>query len=150
MGHDRKAIAAVVEMEYGGIAEFLVAHGFGPDGKSPLDELAARRGGSPVRGAVAGPAPERVRAVARETWSKLTDWVGRRRFPMKREVLEFSVDGATPAEVRSALAEIAGWCADEGRPPLASLVVEHGLAAETAEQRSALQVDWSAIPNPFA
>jgi hypothetical protein len=40
-GHDRKAESAVIKMEYGGVAEFLVAHGYGSDGKNPAKELAA-------------------------------------------------------------------------------------------------------------
>lgn len=33
-GHDRTAEAAVVKAEYGSVAEFLVAHGYGPGGKA--------------------------------------------------------------------------------------------------------------------
>lgn len=32
-GHDRRAEAKVVKAEFGGIAEFLDAYGYGPDGK---------------------------------------------------------------------------------------------------------------------
>ena len=38
-GHDRKAETAVIKMEYGGVAEFIVAHGYGPGGKNPTEEL---------------------------------------------------------------------------------------------------------------
>lgn len=40
-GHDRIAESAVVKMEYGGVAQFIVAHGYGPDGKNPTKELVA-------------------------------------------------------------------------------------------------------------
>ena len=36
--HDRKAESAVIELEYGGIAQFLAAHGYGPSGKNPIRE----------------------------------------------------------------------------------------------------------------
>ena len=37
-GHDRAAEAAVIINEYGGIPEFLMAHGYGPDGdKNPRE-----------------------------------------------------------------------------------------------------------------
>lgn len=32
-GHDRAAEAAVIKSEYGSIAAFVAAHGYGPDGK---------------------------------------------------------------------------------------------------------------------
>lgn len=32
-GHDRKAETRVIKQEYGGIPDFLEAHGYGPDGK---------------------------------------------------------------------------------------------------------------------
>ncbi len=37
--HDRRAEAAVLRLEYGDIPHFLVAHGYGPDGKNPMEEL---------------------------------------------------------------------------------------------------------------
>lgn len=36
-GHDRKAESSVIEMEYGGVVEFLVEHGYGPDGKNVFE-----------------------------------------------------------------------------------------------------------------
>ena len=49
-GHDKVAESAVINVEYGGVAQFLVAHEFGPDGKNPRKELEAwRRGGGSVR-----------------------------------------------------------------------------------------------------
>ena len=43
-GHDRKAETAVIQVEYGGVAEFLVAHGYGlPGGKNAMEELAKLR-----------------------------------------------------------------------------------------------------------
>lgn len=33
-GHDRIAEAGVVVAEYGGVADLLLAHGYGPDGKN--------------------------------------------------------------------------------------------------------------------
>ena len=38
-GHDRKAETAVIKLEYGGVAEFLVAMGYGPGGKNATEEL---------------------------------------------------------------------------------------------------------------
>ena len=38
-GHDRKAETAVIKVEYGGVAEFLVAMGYGPGGKNATEEL---------------------------------------------------------------------------------------------------------------
>ena len=38
-GHDKVAEAAVILTQYGGVPEFLVAHGFGPDGRNPRQEL---------------------------------------------------------------------------------------------------------------
>ena len=37
-GHDRRAEAAVIKVEYGGIVEFLKQHGYGPGGKNPKYE----------------------------------------------------------------------------------------------------------------
>ncbi|MGE0597931.1 MAG: hypothetical protein AB7J35_12310 [Dehalococcoidia bacterium] len=42
-GHDRAAEAAVVTLLYGGIPQFLKAHGFGPDARSAIKELSALR-----------------------------------------------------------------------------------------------------------
>jgi hypothetical protein len=38
-GHDRAAESAVIKVEYGGVVEFLSEHGYGPDGKNPMEEL---------------------------------------------------------------------------------------------------------------
>lgn len=38
-GHDKVAESAVILIKYGGVPEFLVHHGFGPDGKSARKEL---------------------------------------------------------------------------------------------------------------
>lgn len=46
-GHDRAAMNAVVQLEYGGIAQFLEAHGFGPEGRSAIRELAELRRNEP-------------------------------------------------------------------------------------------------------
>jgi len=46
-GHDRAAEAAVVALVYGGIPKFLAAHGFGPDARSAIRELAERRRNDP-------------------------------------------------------------------------------------------------------
>ena len=35
-GHDKRAEADVIEIEYGGIPEFLEALGYGPGGKNPM------------------------------------------------------------------------------------------------------------------
>lgn len=33
-GHDKRAEGAVIRMRHGGVAEFVVAHGYGPGGKN--------------------------------------------------------------------------------------------------------------------
>jgi hypothetical protein len=38
-GHDRAAESAVIKVVYGGVIEFLTAHGYGPNGKNPMEEL---------------------------------------------------------------------------------------------------------------
>lgn len=38
-GHDKKAESAVILIEYGGVPEFLVQHGYGPNGKNPSESL---------------------------------------------------------------------------------------------------------------
>jgi len=40
-GHDRAAESAVIKVEYGGVVEFLVAHGYVPGGKNPMEALKA-------------------------------------------------------------------------------------------------------------
>ena len=42
-GHERAAEAAAVRLVYGSIPEFLAKHGFGPDERSAIKELAALR-----------------------------------------------------------------------------------------------------------
>jgi hypothetical protein len=42
-GHDKIAESAVINTKYGGVAEFLAEHGFGPGGKNPRHELEAWR-----------------------------------------------------------------------------------------------------------
>lgn len=42
-GHDRRAETAVVKVEYGGVAEFLDAMGYGPGAKNPMKELSEWR-----------------------------------------------------------------------------------------------------------
>ena len=47
-GHERAAEGAVVRLVYGGVPQFLMAHGFGPGGRSAIKELAAlQRGEQP-------------------------------------------------------------------------------------------------------
>ena len=48
-GHDKVAESAVINIEYGGVAEFLAEHGYGPGGKNPRNELELWRasGGRP-------------------------------------------------------------------------------------------------------
>jgi hypothetical protein len=36
-GHDRIAESRVIRAEYGSVADFLAAHGYGPGGKSPRE-----------------------------------------------------------------------------------------------------------------
>ena len=38
-GHDRAAESFVIKVEYGSVADFLVQHGYGPDGKNPKLEF---------------------------------------------------------------------------------------------------------------
>ena len=38
-GHDRVAESAVIKVQYGGVPNFLVEHGYGPGGKNPKREL---------------------------------------------------------------------------------------------------------------
>lgn len=38
-GHDRAAESAVIKVVYGDVVKFLVAHGFTPEGKNPMEEL---------------------------------------------------------------------------------------------------------------
>ena len=38
-GHDKTAASAVISVEYGEVPEFLVSHGYGPEGKSPKREV---------------------------------------------------------------------------------------------------------------
>jgi hypothetical protein len=42
-GHDKAAESAVIELLYGGVAEFIVEQGFGPGKRNPREELAASR-----------------------------------------------------------------------------------------------------------
>ncbi len=37
--HEQSAAMAVISIEYGSVPSFLVEHGFGPEGRSPVDEL---------------------------------------------------------------------------------------------------------------
>lgn len=48
-GHDKVAESAVILLEDGGVPEFLVRHGFGPDGRNAQSELHGWRsaGGRP-------------------------------------------------------------------------------------------------------
>jgi hypothetical protein len=38
-GHDKRAESAVLKVVYGNVPNFLVEHGYGPDGKSASEEL---------------------------------------------------------------------------------------------------------------
>ena len=38
-GHDKVAESAVVNVEYGGVAQFLDRHGYAPGGKNPRETL---------------------------------------------------------------------------------------------------------------
>ena len=42
-GHERAAEGAVVQLVYGGVPQFLAAHGFGPEARSAIKELAELR-----------------------------------------------------------------------------------------------------------
>jgi hypothetical protein len=47
-GHDRRAEAAIVKVEYGSVPQFLDEHGYGPGGKNAAEALAKyqREGGA--------------------------------------------------------------------------------------------------------
>lgn len=47
-GHDKVAESAVINLEYGSVAEFMVKYGFGPGGRNAREELDAfrRKGGT--------------------------------------------------------------------------------------------------------
>jgi hypothetical protein len=50
VGHDKIAEAAVINTEFGGVAEFMDHYGFGPGGKNPREELRRwREAGGKVR-----------------------------------------------------------------------------------------------------
>ena len=38
-GHDKAAESAVISVEYGGVPEFLIGHGYGPGGKNARDQV---------------------------------------------------------------------------------------------------------------
>ena len=38
-GHDKVAESAVINLKYGSVAEFMVAHDFGPSGRNPRSEM---------------------------------------------------------------------------------------------------------------
>ena len=44
-GHDKFAEAAVINLEYGSVAELLIRHGFGPGGRNARAELTEWRAG---------------------------------------------------------------------------------------------------------
>ncbi|MDQ6840550.1 MAG: hypothetical protein M3137_20000 [Actinomycetota bacterium] len=37
--HETLATMAVIDIEYGGTPSFLLEHGFGPEGRNPIEEL---------------------------------------------------------------------------------------------------------------
>jgi hypothetical protein len=41
-GHDRRAEAALIRLEYGDVAGFLEEHGYGPGGKNLMQEFKKR------------------------------------------------------------------------------------------------------------
>jgi hypothetical protein len=45
-GHDKRAESAVILVEFGGVAEFLYAMGYGPSGKNPGNALTSWRNDS--------------------------------------------------------------------------------------------------------
>jgi len=49
-GHDKFAEAAVINLEYGSVAELLIEHGFGPGGRNARSEMEDwRQGGGTTR-----------------------------------------------------------------------------------------------------
>ena len=49
-GHDKTAESAVISVEYGGVPEFLLEHGYGPEGRNPKREVEKwRAAGNRVR-----------------------------------------------------------------------------------------------------
>jgi len=48
-GHDKAAEGAVITLEYGSVAAFIVKHGYGPNGRNPIQELARWQAGAEVQ-----------------------------------------------------------------------------------------------------
>lgn len=48
-GHERAAEGAVVTLVYGSVPKFLAEHGFGPDARSAIKELAEKRRNDALR-----------------------------------------------------------------------------------------------------
>jgi hypothetical protein len=42
-GHDKTATSAVIQLEYGSVVDFVVAHGYGPGGKNARQQLAVKK-----------------------------------------------------------------------------------------------------------
>jgi hypothetical protein len=42
-GHDKTATSAVIQLEYGSVVDFVVAHGYGPRGKNARAQLAVKK-----------------------------------------------------------------------------------------------------------
>jgi hypothetical protein len=42
-GHDKTAESAVIQVEYGSVAAFIVQHRYGPDGRNPRQALAMHK-----------------------------------------------------------------------------------------------------------
>lgn len=47
-GHDKRAESAVITLQYGGVAAFLLHHGFGPGGRNAMKEWEEFRRGKKV------------------------------------------------------------------------------------------------------
>ena len=43
-GHDKRAESAVISVEYGSVARFLMHHGYGPSEKNAVEEMARSTG----------------------------------------------------------------------------------------------------------
>lgn len=43
VGHDKRAEAAVIQLEYGTVAKFVEDHGYGPEGRNIQEAMAARK-----------------------------------------------------------------------------------------------------------
>ena len=161
VGHDKRAQAAVVEINYGNIPSFLVHHGFGPRALNPMLALSEWR----TSGGIAQhrpPTPSRETIdVARRLWDALVAWA--RRYggePIQSRLAAFDASCKLD-DLGKGLELIARHCFERALPPLAVIVIfpEHGGRPDPrlpghgedimADMRSMRSFDWGAVTNPF-